>query len=157
MNRFSLRVLAILAISASATARAETETRWYGWQILIPDITVIGGAGALRASQPLLLVFLTGPVVHLGNGHPGAAAFSLLARVALPVAGGMLADAMCDVDPGEWVGCGGVVAGGILGGYAAALIIDLVLAREEKPRALSLTPTVQIGQGRALAGVGFSF
>lgn len=76
---------------------------WYGWQILafdVPSLLVIraydrrysepviphGDALALSAAASVPVFFLGGPVVHLAHRHPGRAAISLLARVAVPVA-----------------------------------------------------------------------
>jgi hypothetical protein len=118
--------------SGEADTRPETESHWYGWQILICD-------GAAILTTPLLPPFgaavyvLGGPIVHVAHLHGFSALGSLGLRVLAPPAGfilGALAGSGCN---GEFCALGYGLIGGIVGLVGAIVIDTAVLAREDVP------------------------
>lgn len=77
-------------------AEVHATGEWYGWQIMLADLGVIGalaGGGVLSSvSRDFAFIpiiggvgyFAGGPLVHLGHGNPGGATKSLLLRLAVP-------------------------------------------------------------------------
>jgi len=87
--------------SASAVSAPSLERRWYGWQILIPDLAgglltsiggVLGGTGGLALLiTGSTVAFFGGPIVHWAHGHVGRGFASMFGlRLGLPVAGALL-------------------------------------------------------------------
>ena len=104
------------------------------------------------------------PLVHLAHHRPGRAAASLGLRVGLPILGGILGDKLgnqhrcsgdvCDVDER-----GVLIALGLLGGMAGAMVIDTAfLAKgDEAPARPSWSPAVTANQHGFGLGVARAF
>ncbi len=131
------------AVPAVAAPAVETTTEWYGWEIMLTDaasLTLLF-AGAMLAGDGDAQLLASGAVaagvgglalapafVHLQHGNPGTAVASIGVRVGLPAAG-MLAGyaASCIKDEDQEVACPLSLLFGVVGGSAAALIIDYAL------------------------------
>lgn len=110
--------------------------RSYGWTLVAADLINLGGHAAIailadenqrfKDVWPYTLtgVFvLSGPVVHLLQGHPSQAGQSLGARVAIPLAFGLVGGLVAQ-DTGD-----GRAVGGAVGMVAASVFDALVLGR----------------------------
>jgi hypothetical protein len=134
-----------------------TESRWYGWQVLLVDAAAVT-AGAATQQLPIFLAMyaLGPPIVHAGHARLGAAAGSLALRVGLPlVTGGVvyaLLDERCGPGSGEWCGLGAVVFGliGAGAGMITASVIDITaISHDSVPvpprrKAFTFTPSARV-------------
>ena len=123
---------------ANADPPAETETDWYGWQMLPGDVVSwIATGSALFSGSRYPNVYLAGvgvgvgllngPVVHWSNGHAGRGFASLGMRVGGALLGGLLGF-------GSGRGMGKIVyaaLGGFLGLLVAQIVDLAVVARDE--------------------------
>ncbi len=147
----------------------ETTTTAYGWQVFAADaaswalfVSTVDGANDGLATVGAMGMFFGGPAVHLAQGNTKGAGYSLLARTALPLAGGLLGAATCDESEDDW-GCLGSTMLGVTLGYGTALVIDYFhLAKKTKvttpPRGwASLRPSLQVKPTGAQAGVAINF
>ncbi len=140
----------------------------YGWHIFAVDVAswLVLSAAAEESEGLAVLglggMFLGGPIVHLAHGNGSSAAYSLLARVALPYGGALLLASTCDNDADSWDCLGPTILGGVLG-YGTALALDwFVLARKTEVIApatgwASLRPSLNVTPDSAHAGVAFQF
>lgn len=149
-----------------------TERRWYGWQTIATDasaITLLALAANVEetAQSPLIAAaigtyVLGAPIVHAAHGHIGKSAGSLALRLMAPAA---------------WVGMGAMVSacdqahesscvvlpiiagvGGIALGVLFPSILDAaVIAREDVPKTVSWTPTVQLAKSGGTVGIAGTF
>ena len=140
------------------------QTVWYGWQTLTTDaaaltLVIVGGA----LDEPLLLggsfatYVLGGPIVHATHGNWGRATLSLGARVGVPLLGIATGVGLEDCSGGEFCGFGGALIGGIVGLAGAVAIDSAALAREKKPLAASLIPSLRVSENETWFGVSGQF
>ena len=167
---------------AAAPVRYDKVTRWYGWQILVADVASFGtfvavaplrGTGAdLLAGASLVSLVGDGAVIHGLHGRAGAAIGSASVRLALPLVGGMIAEAMappCTVKSGTGTlseALGGALcpiagaayfAEGMLVGLVVASVVDVTAlswghAREPRPASsaaisLEIAPVATMVEG----------
>lgn len=125
---------------ASGVSAGAFERRWYGWQILIPDLAgglltsiggVVGGTGGLALSiTGSTVAFFGGPIVHWAHGHVGRGFASMFGlRLGLPVAGALLG-------LGIGYGAGNPTLGASLGaavGALTGLIVDIAALAYDDP------------------------
>jgi hypothetical protein len=138
-----------------------TETRWYGWKILLADGAALGAAYAVHQPALALGWLGTGAMVHAAYGHYGRSVASLVLRAALPVLGATLAASGTRDCGGDLCGFGEAIGGG-LAGAAVAEGIDLVLGIDERevapPRpSHSWAPVTSVGHAGATVGVAARF
>jgi hypothetical protein len=121
---------------------APVERRWYGWQILIPDLagSLLSGIGAFvpGAGGSALLItgstvaFFGGPIVHWAHGHVGRGFASMFGlRLGLPLAGGLVGFGL-----GSLGGSAGALLGFGLGTSVLALtgiIVDIAALAYDEP------------------------
>lgn len=134
--------------SPAPWSAAHTERRWYGWQILLPDIaggllSLVGGfvpgpAGFGIAITGSAVALFGGPIVHWAHGHIGRGFGSLFGlRVGLPVLGALLG-------LGAGVAAGNTTASIVLGtsvgagiGSLTGFVIDIAVLAYDSPAAQS--------------------
>src|SRR5688572_16172485 len=150
-----MKPLVVAILLLASPARAETVTRWYGWQILLADAVFLGTTFAARSPVPLLGTVVSGPVIHAANGNWATGLASLGARTVMPYTGAILGDLLCVPDDDEWFPCVEEAVLGLFGGYLVALAIDLGVAR--KTRHHEVVPLVQLGRDGGVAGVSVAF
>ncbi len=197
MRSTSLLLACCLAISPNAARTAEpssasppsesvkTSGEWYGWQIMLTDLGVIGAllVGGVLTGNSSAFAFIPviggvafyagGPVVHAAHRNGSGAANSLWLRILVPIGGAALGvgiGALIDAgqrrsDCGE--GCGKFVlsVAGFGAGMLGAMATDWVTAREpiraEAPRAVAAkpawSPTLVVTQHSAGAGIVLRF
>jgi hypothetical protein len=144
---------------------------YYGWQILLADLAVIGCGISTYQDWCLAGYFVAGPVVHGFHGSPGRAGLSLALRITLPILGGLVgnASATCpsEDDSGEWF-CGlEETLIGVLTGAGAAAVVDYATAfsdsapepaRESRRTSwFSIAPRLAVGQSNVAMGIGGAF
>lgn len=91
MRKRALLVVLLLGLGSGGRAWAQpvgerTWQRWYGWQLLLADGAALGlalapfedNARGAALGVGMTGLFANGAIVHMGNGHPGAASRSLL-------------------------------------------------------------------------------
>jgi hypothetical protein len=148
-------------------AEAPPRTRWYGWQIMLSDVSCFVLAGALHGEGGELasLGLLFGPaVIHLQHGRTGTALTSVILRGAMPAGGaiaGLLIGAYIDGrsdDPDSNYGLAGL-AFGMIGGGLSALVIDYTIlsAADPEPRPSSLAWGLAPRSGGLVLSLGGSF
>lgn len=166
---------------AATMPSAPRERRWYGWQILIPDLagSLLSGIGAFvpGAGGAALLItgstvaFFGGPIVHWAHGHVGRGFASMFGlRLGLPLVGGLVGFGL-----GSLGGSAGALLGFGLGTSVLALtgiIVDIaalaydepassvVTARAHRPaRTWAVAPfgTFDPIRGAAIAGISGAF
>jgi hypothetical protein len=144
----------------------EPETRWYGYQNMLADLggVVIGGLAISAQSGELaglaVATYAFGsPAVHWAHGNVGKGFGSLGLRIVAPAVGAGLG-CLADNSHGDY-GCLGGLAGGVLVGTLAAVVVDYaVLADEDVPRGAAarprLTPRVALvpESGHLMPSVG---
>lgn len=155
--------------TATPPAAPPTVRRWYGWQTLIADGASL--AFALAGSQEnsnrssdnseVLLGLgaagfaLGAPIIHWSHGHVGKGFLSLGLRVGTPlVAYKLLSDGL------EHEGEGRFALGLLLllGWIPASISIDAaVIARENVPAKVTLTPLLAPTRGGGTLGLGGTF
>lgn len=127
-------------------ASAPAERRWYGWQILIPDLagSLLSGIGAFvpgTGGAALLITgstvaFFGGPIVHWAHGHVGRGFASMFGlRLGLPLAGGLVGFGL-----GSLGGSAGAALGLGLGASLLALtgiIVDIAALAYDEPASLA--------------------
>jgi hypothetical protein len=131
----------------AAVQQVET-TRWYGWQTMLPDAAALGlgltayglGKDDSVNTKPLALtavaLYLGGaPALHFIHGNATRGIESVLLRLGLPVAGGLLGgiagSRFChSTDDGSNCFLLGA-AWGLLGGAVAASALDATLIARE--------------------------
>jgi hypothetical protein len=151
-----LTLLTLAVVGAAAPARADDGApapaqRWYGGPILLADAAAIGLAYLAVAGPDKFLVLLlaeasfvlTPPIIHASYGHADRAPLSGILRLALPLAGGLVASAafpcaqtnsfldFCDI---------GRFSGGFLAGVVAAIITDQFRASDTRPAVATRPP-----------------
>lgn len=123
---------------AGDTRPALTESQWYGGEILACDgLSIATAVGFVGIGG----YFLAPPIIHAAHGRWGAATLSLAMRVALPIAGGMLAESQKDCsgphdpDGGLVPACNDLgVAFVVALGVITAMVLDAtVLSYEDVP------------------------
>jgi hypothetical protein len=148
--------------------RPATRTTNYGWHVFAADAAswVVMSAASDGDSEGLVNVaslgmMLGGPIVHLAHGNNRGAGYSLLARTALPLGGGLLGAAACDDDDG--FDCLGKIGVGVILGYGGALAIDWFHLAEKTETVApptgwaSLRPSLKLSPKGAQAGLGMTF
>jgi hypothetical protein len=130
---------------------------WYGWQTLI----VIGASSALCFSEATLPVgvagiLLGGPTVHWVHGHVGRGFGSLGLYVGLPAIALLLGGR-------EDSSSGHERFAGIVVGLSAALVVDLILAFDDRPARSArrdgfwLAPDIRVASGGGVIGAVGAF
>ncbi|HYV65636.1 MAG TPA: hypothetical protein VE964_05295 [Myxococcales bacterium] len=145
-----------LSLAVAGAARADetpSETRWYGWQIMLADaaggaLLYAGSKGNSAASIAGVSILVLGsPVIHLAHHAPGDAGWSVLARV-VPFGASLAIFAAIHPPCGE--GCGELaipVSGLILSGVGA--VADWIyLSSERVDQTVSLGPAVPFDRRR---------
>jgi hypothetical protein len=133
---------------------------WYGWEIFLADGAVVGTALALRHTEPLLILALTGPLVHVAHRRPRTALASLLVRTGLPAAGVLFTALTCDENTdADGYDCFARVTAGFLVASAIALGVDSFgLARKEiEKRPARVEPALVLTPTSTSAGVRIAF
>lgn len=136
--------------------QTEEVRAWYGWQLVIADLTSLGvmmvGAG-LDSPQAVgagaLTMTLAVPVIHGLHGRGLAVIQSYTLRVGGPLLGALIGGQGGRSDSGA-------AAGLVVGAVLAVLIDDLLLAYEVVGLR-GLQPVVEVGPGQSQAGVSWSF
>ena len=112
--------------------------RFYGWQIVIVDVssllvTVAGGAAASDGVAALGVTgyVLGGPIVHFAHGNVGRGFGSLGLRVGAPILGAGIGAASANCHGGDFCGMREAVVGGLVGAAVAVVLDAAVLARDE--------------------------
>ncbi|MDB4934030.1 MAG: uncharacterized protein JWP87_1002 [Labilithrix sp.] len=165
MHRTSLAALlalTVLTFAPSAWCDEEdsppTESRWYGWQVLLVDgAAVVAGAATQELPIFLTMYAVGAPIVHAGHGRGGAALGSLGLRVGLPLVAGGVSYALlaqsCGKDSGDYCGLGAVAVGILAAGagMVTASLIDVfaishesVAATPRRPKAFTVTPSAHV-------------
>lgn len=147
-------------VHASAAPR-----RWYGWQIIIADVTssVVLVTLVHKAEGYTLLPYLVlAPSVHVANGNPVTALASVGLRVGMPIVGLLIGAAFAGGCNGSSEECLVGPAYGMLIGMVGAMVVDAsVLAydepRHERRKASTLAPTVAVDGRGARIGLAGSF
>ncbi len=146
---------------------------WYGWQIFLADaawVTAfslsVQGHSTVGETAALSAYLAGGPVLRLAHGDPGGAGSSLVRRLLLPAALGLVAGAIgaaalprsgsgyCDE------GC--IVAVALVGagaGASVAMVADWITAREPRasqPSAASPAVVPVLLANRRTAGLGLA-
>jgi hypothetical protein len=146
---------------------------WYGGPALVADglaLTIaasgVGGKSAGIFFLGGLGYLLAGPVNHLANHHPGAAAGSVLMRAAFSGLAAVLfvadvASQGCDGDAGPHCDYAAGLFFGALALAAGAIIDDAIIARE-RPRPaqgarVSWAPGLVVAPNLGLVSVGGAF
>jgi hypothetical protein len=148
----------------------QTESRWYGYQTLATDGAALAfgllsaktdGATPRGIFGTLALgsYLAGGPIVHLGNGHPGKALGSFGLRTAVPVTAALLGGALgaaASTNDGFLGNLPGTIEGmalGLMVGVVTASVVDAaVLARETVPHepppppAATISPTINVAR-----------
>jgi len=122
-----------------------TETRWYGWQIILADAATVGLSLATKDGHVAAVGYVgAAPLVHLAHLQVGRAGISLALRVVAPLAGaalgyGLLSGVDCrqgslSSPSSACTAWGAATAIGAISGILAASVIDAaLLAREDVP------------------------
>jgi hypothetical protein len=148
---------------ASLTVRDEGAQRpWYGWQILITDVAAAGfvlAGSSDRHTEGTLYTLagftyvLGGPIVHWSHGYAGRGWGSFGMRIGLPI-GGALMGLVADSRNGD------TAVGGLVLGYLAAVVLDVVVLGFEKDEAPKrpvsgpvVAPTASLTQHGGMLGV----
>jgi len=144
---------------SSAPMAAEAPQRWYGWQLLMADLssvaTMVGG-GFVRGTwtAPIEIVggggyLLGAPMLHLAHDHPGKVGTSLALRTLVPGAATLVGvliasaafpngthtgsgDSQSGVDKSVYQAAGGFLGFGV-GAIVGMVIDDAIVAKEEAP------------------------
>jgi hypothetical protein len=122
------------APQASANAQP---SRWYGYELMLGDVTALGTAAALAKTSGgtagiIGVVGFVGlpPLIHNLHGNGRLAVYSPIYRVLLPVFGALIGAGLESCSSGElFCGVGGAIVGGAIG-MAGAMAIDYSLARQ---------------------------
>jgi hypothetical protein len=144
--------------TAPVSSEPEQTSRWYGsWGLAVDGVALtFASLGLFDGNAPLCLVgagiYLIGtPLIHVRHHQPGRAAGSFLLRAGLPALAALVG---YDAGVASWtddhtsdshndrmsLGIGGFLLGALAGGAVAAVIDDLLLAREPTGK----EPTVRV-------------
>jgi hypothetical protein len=134
---------------------------WYGWEMLPVDLAASGVILAGVATRNDRLAWaggavwaINGPTVHVLNGRVDRAGLSVGLRVVTPLLlGGIVLQLGGCSDSYHSGGCRTALLGGLLGGAAAAMIIDHYQALDTVP----VVPTVGFGSGGMTYGIAGRF
>jgi hypothetical protein len=147
--------------AAPAEAAVRVETRRYGWQIFLADVTMIGLAAATERDEAAIGFLLAGPVIHALHGRLGAAGGSLLLRTGGPLASALLGLGICAAGEGDddrLEECAdGAAIGFVLGSIVSLGVDYFVLARKTTVHRVPIQPAVTVSKDAATAGVRLSF
>ncbi len=157
-------------LTASVSSEPEQTNRWYGsWGLAVDGVALtFASLGFFDHSAPLCLVgggiYMIGtPLIHVGHHQPGRAAGSFFLRAGLPAVFALVG---YQVGLASWtddhtsdsrndrlgLGLEGIVLGAFAGGAVAAVIDDLLLAREPIRKEPSVTVAfVPTARGATLA------
>ncbi|MBK6687485.1 MAG: hypothetical protein IPG45_23640 [Deltaproteobacteria bacterium] len=165
----SLALLAAPGFEASAPGETKALTppttppwkneevrEWYGWQLIIADLTCLG-VMMVSGSLEVAPVFLTGittmvvgvPVLHGMHGRPITVIQSYALRIGGPLLGALIGGQGGRSDSGS-------TAGLVVGAVLAVLIDDLLLSHEVV-EVRGLQPVVEVSEERSQAGISWSF
>lgn len=149
------------------------ETVWYGYKLLIADAASFGllVAGMSADMAPvgvpgLAGMFIAAPAVHLSEGEGGRALGSLGLRLLMPVAGGLIAGGLYELDQKDSRDCdcmGGIfaVAGGMALGLAGAMIVDAAWLgwgkKATAEKSVALLPSLAVTPNGASMGLAGRF
>lgn len=187
-----LAVVSLVALERTALAQETfayrartpaTESRWYGWQIILVDAATVGISLAAKDGRVAAAGYLGGaPLVHLAHLEPGHAGISLAVRAVAPLAGAALGYGLLsgvDCNGTRFSGCDAWIAAtaiGAISGFVAASVVDVaLLSREDVPiadedrtpdararrdreaRRVRILPSVAPASGGAMAGFTGTF
>ena len=155
--RATAAIALTLLLGAGAARGEETapsETRWYGWQIMLADaaaLTLIS-AGATKDSGGLvaagaIMFAAVPPVIHFAHQAPGDGLASFLLRTA-PFGASLAVFGLLHPDCGE--GCGELVIPllGLVGSGVGAVVDWIYLSSERVEPAVSLAPVLPLDRRR---------
>lgn len=132
----------------SSTEKAETESRWYGWQTLLADGLA---AVAIPLSPPLALgLYLGGgPIIHIVHLNGFKVLMSLGVRVIAPVTGALIGGFASEGCDGFLCQLEGAAVGTIVG-VGIAVVTDAALVSHEKvpaeKKSATLVPIILPGR-----------
>jgi hypothetical protein len=148
----------------AATPRAAApQEHWYGWQILVSDLSSLLVGGVTQAPIGALGYLVAPPMIHVFHGQGMLALASVGLRIGLPLAGAAVAIGgthSCSSDDG--IGpCGvGWIAVGILVGLSG-MGLDTAFAYEPvqhpEPVGLRLLPQLLLSDRELRLGLAGSF
>jgi hypothetical protein len=138
--------------------------RWYGWQIIMADVTSTVALVTLvnKAEGYAFLPYVVlAPGVHVANGQPLNGLASVGIRFGVPIVG-ILIGAAVESGCSALETCLAGPAYGMLFGMLGAMVIDAsLLAYDERPhvrhKALPLTPTLAVDRRGARIGLVGAF
>ncbi len=136
--------------------QTEEVRAWYGWQLVIADLTSLGvmmvGRGLdspAAFSAGALTMTLAVPVIHGLHGRGIGMIQSYTLRIGGPLLGALIGSQGGRSDSG-------LTAGLVVGAVLAVLIDDLLLAYEVVGLR-GLQPLVEVGPEQSQAGISWSF
>ena len=143
-----------IRVAPAEVAPQHVATHWYGWQIALADLGVLG-LGAATGGAATFGWLASGAIVHFAHGQTGKGLGSIGLRAGLPLAGILIGAGASSGCSGDFCQLGGAVVGG-LAGVVTAEIIDLAIARDEVVESTSqarLVPTVHASRTGVALGV----
>lgn len=133
--------------SPLAPGAAPLATRWYGYQLMIPDAVCVTVLLVKWSDTNLVLsgaLFVLSPlVIHGVHRNRAMAILSPLLRIVLPIGGALSGGLSAGLDG---------VSVGFFAGVAVAMLIDYVTAREQLPTGAALAAP-QSGRARLSSNV----
>jgi hypothetical protein len=117
-----------------AWGRRENKGRWYGWQIIPGDVAALTlalvGQQYTTPERVGFLYLFSGSTAHLLHDRPGMAAISTVGRLALAYFGALIGGAEGAPPGDDHFDKKGTIIGLAVGMGIAALVDELLLARE---------------------------
>ena len=177
-TRFAIIAVALVLISTTMAAHAqpgshagpppayvqpvpaapqETRIGYYGWQVLLCDLSsVIALFGERTTALGMGGYLVLGPIVHASHGNTGRAWASAGLRLGLPLLGGVIGGASHGSGDALDI-MAGMVVGGMAGALGAMIIDSAALGWEQRPvqreRPLVVVPQVSVAEHGVSLGV----
>lgn len=123
--------------TADAAPPGTLATTHYGWQIVLVDAYSVLVGVATGSDMGFVIGYLAGsPIVHSIHGNGWQAAGSVALRLALPLTGVGVEEAIgsCSEDAGRFCSAFGYRIGAVIGMGAAAAIDWIFLAKKQRAR-----------------------
>ena len=144
-------------VQPAPAAPQETRIGYYGWQVLLCDVSsVIALFGERTTALGMGGYLLAGPLVHASHGNTGRAWASAGLRLGLPVLGGVIGGASEGSSDPLGVAYG-MVVGGMVGAVGAMIIDSAALGWDQRPvqsaRPLVAVPQVSVDEHGVSLGV----